>query len=301
MKSKLVLTTLGLCTMLTMVSFGSMQGQEKVFMTVEGTTWGHSSLRVLIVQPANQSWWRTLYLNASLHAIDEWNSAVLIYASNYSGFSYISDLEMIPTVSLSMKPAFDIYVSWIESSSGLSESELGQSRTMYQGHTVINNSVILSTRHLDDSYNFSEADMQNIALHELGHSLGLGHSNATEDIMYPILTLKQDAIAISTLDLYAISKVFGWMNGTEPIYPQNTLVGLPSNISYWLLPIPARDIPPPQPQSLLEVVARFIEQIFRKPEILAIIIGASFVLVLVAAISIGLRRGKRVLSSTPSI
>ena len=31
--------------------------------------------------------------------------------------------------------------------------------------------------------------MQNIALHELGHGLGLGHSNYTDDLMYSLYTL----------------------------------------------------------------------------------------------------------------
>ena len=87
-----------------------------------------------------------------------------------------------------------------------------------------------------------EVDMQNVALHELGHSLGLGHSNATRDLMYAYYTRESGAEDISTLDVYGVATLFAWNQDAIIFYPvdgwlkENSVV-LPSDISYKGLPV----------------------------------------------------------------
>jgi hypothetical protein len=90
--------------------------------------------------------------------------------------------------------------------------------------------------------------MQNIALHELGHSLGLGHSNYTGDVMYPAYTLLGPADSISTLDVYGVATVFAWMLNPSKFYPvnewlQSNSVILPSN-QYEYLPVSPQNTRP---------------------------------------------------------
>ena len=62
--------------------------------------------------------------------------------------------------------------------------------------------------------------MQNVALHELGHSLGLGHSNYTGDLMYAVYTMGIHRLkSISTLDVYGVATLFAWETNSTDILP----------------------------------------------------------------------------------
>lgn len=65
-------------------------------------------------------------------------------------------------------------------------------------------------------------------LHELGHSLGLGHSSTTESIMYPWYTSKitfdRSTKELYDDDIWAIEQLYGRKNGKSwgPIAPRKT-------------------------------------------------------------------------------
>ncbi len=70
------------------------------------------TLNALVVTADNESWWNPDYLSTSLRAIGQWNDAIAAFASNYSDFSYLSNLRIQPTISNISEPGFDIYITW---------------------------------------------------------------------------------------------------------------------------------------------------------------------------------------------
>jgi hypothetical protein len=251
MKCKLTVAILLILSLTLVTSFcGLTQAQAQYFLDLEGVTWNHSIISVLVVPQDSASWWKISYLNATLQSISEWNNAIHAFALNYSNFAYLSGLRMVPTVSHALNYSFDVYISWTLALTA-SGDEIGLTNTRYSlSGTIINSTISLAA---DDSRGdvLNAVDMQNVALHELGHSLGLGHSNYSGDLMYPRCTLNNPVEGLSTLDLYGVSTVFQWMSNSSnpPHGPQQSSVTLPSGIQYRYLPTSYENLPPPTPTS----------------------------------------------------
>ncbi len=245
-------TTLGFLLILflafTMITFSEAYAQTSYYVGLQGIAWDHSTLAVLIVTPQKSvNWWTSSYLNATLRAIGQWNNAIHDFSLNYSGFNYLTKVTLIPTVANTLRSGFDIYVNWTETSVD-NTTEIGISRSVYRlPSTIINNTIILSAED-SQGYVLNELDMQNIALHELGHSLGLDHSNYNHDVMYPTYTPKKTVLQLSTLDVYGVSKVFAWISTSSQLSPSNivvqkSMISLPEDISYVYLPISYDNLP----------------------------------------------------------
>ena len=79
----------------------------------------------------------------------------------------------------------------------------------YAGYTksiVDGNEILKSHITIYDVQNLSESQLSTIALHEMGHALGLGHSTAPEDLMYPVI--ETNFPYISECDVSAIVALY---------------------------------------------------------------------------------------------
>jgi len=226
-----------------------VQAQDVYSVQLQGFAWDHSTLSALVVTADNESWWNPDYINDTLRAIGQWNDAMTDFAANYSDYSYLSNVIVRWDVSNITLPGYDLYFNWTESSLSNSSDEVGLAKTFVNSDSSIVNcsiSLAVQTNHGDS---LRSVDMQNIALHELGHGLGLGHSNYTDDLMYSLYTLGGGPDGVSTLDVYGVATVFGWMPNASSFSPvsrwlKQDSVSLPSLISYQDLPVSPENVPP---------------------------------------------------------
>ncbi|MGQ9719675.1 MAG: matrixin family metalloprotease [Nitrososphaerales archaeon] len=259
------------------------EAQTEPSINLQGLTWNHSIITVLVVPQSHQPWWDTSYLNASLRAINLWNNAILNFSSYSSQFYYLSQIRMISSVSQALEPGFDIYITWQEEYEGT--NTLGTSQAVYElPCTIINNTISLWAK--TKGYVLNEVDMQNVAIHELGHALGLGHSDYSGDIMYPEYTPRGDVRALSTLDLYGVSIVFEWLSHyPEPPNkcPSELSVILPQDIQYEYLPISYADLPPQSPHSY-KTLLDFVLGLINSPHgiVLLLLLSVTLIVLLVA-------------------
>ncbi len=265
------------------------QGADVYSLQLQGYAWNHSTLSALVITAANESWWNPSYINDTLRAIGQWNNAIEVFATNYSDYAYLSNLKINHQVSSEIRPGYDLYVTWTESSLSNMSDEVGLAQTFIRGDSTIINCTITLAAKTNHGVALSAIDMQNIVLHEVGHGLGLGHSNYTGDLMYSLYRLGDSPVAVSTLNVYGVATVFGWMpnsTGFLPIsgwFKQNS-VSLPAQnyADLWVAP---ENSPP---QTLTDnVVVQFLVLMWGlllHPEIALAVIGLILLFVVLALI-----------------
>jgi hypothetical protein len=266
------------------------QSQDTYSVQIQGWVWNHTALQVLVINSANESWWDPNYLNATLRAIGQWNDAISAFAENYSDFSYLSSLKIEGTVASENMSGFDIYVNWTQFPLSNISNEVGLSTLYPRRDSTIDYSTISLSTHTIHGDALSVGDMQNIALHEFGHSLGLGHSNYASDLMYASYSMSSPAESVSTLDAYGVATLFAWELEPSSFYPvRNWLVAnsaiLPSDIPYEGLSVSRQNVSPQTAAEnpVVQVLVLMFE-ILIHPEVFSVVLVFIIVFVLITLI-----------------
>ncbi|MCW4017057.1 MAG: matrixin family metalloprotease, partial [Candidatus Bathyarchaeota archaeon] len=264
------------------------KAQADHYIEVMGYTRDHSTISISIFPMENESWWEPSYLDAALNGISQWNDAIQEFASNYTEFSYLSELSLVPTVTEEQTSGFDIYIGWIAECGN--ESTIGQTRSSIKYSCIIVNSTVCLAAKAPSGHVMNEVDMQNIVVHELGHNLGLSHCSYSGDAMHVIVEYTKTVKALSSLNMYAIAQNFEWLSNSTVFNldrcPQASLITLPLNITYFYLPVAAQNLPEYSTQNLAE----YTVELFLRPEILTAIFVA---VTLIIAATVIIKRQKK--------
>jgi hypothetical protein len=215
----------------------------------------------------------------TMHAVQQWNDAFVYFAGLYPDYSYLSNLQITTTTSNITLPGYDIYVIFDPNVLISGMDALGTTLVQsYQNKTIKYATITISSK--STAVDLTRQVYRDTTTHELGHALGLGHSNYTNDLMYPYEDIIASNYSISTLDLYGVALLFNWMNPTN--LTKNQLLSMPSStvlpggIIYGYAPVNN-----PAPITLNDnPVIRFLVTLFMNQIILVLFIAMIGMLVL---------------------
>ena len=246
--------------------------QDHPVLELTNHTWDKSTLRTLIVESSNESWWNPDFVNTARNAITDWQGALNYFSAKYANYSYLTNLEFVTDVSQDSKAGYDVYIRFSETITNQGQPALGTTATNLRSDNKIDQcTVTLATRSALPI--LTTSDMTVIAKHEFGHVLGLGHSNSSSDLMFASYDYLLSANAISTLDVYGVATLFGWIQPSSA--PQfSSQIMLPSDIAFEYSPSIDQT-----PNSLNEIIKLFSQFIGQNIVIILVAIGVMAFLV----------------------
>jgi hypothetical protein len=188
--------------------------------------WGKPTLNVLILLNESESWWQSYFPEMTTRAVQQWNDAFAYFANQYPSYGYLANLQITTTTSNVTLPDYDVYVIFDPNVLIQGIDALGTTLVeSYLNKTIKYATITLSAQ--SQALDLTQQIYRDTTTHELGHALGLGHSNYTNDLMYPYQDIIASNYSISTLDLYGVALLFRWMNQTN--FTKNVVLSTPSS------------------------------------------------------------------------
>jgi predicted Zn-dependent protease len=214
----------------------SSQLQNADSIALEEFRWTKFPVKVLV--DMNQ-WTQPEYAVAVREALDSWIKSIWNYTNTYNDTSLARVNYLFYLNDANSTTNYDVLISFAPDKIPPGPNTVGL--TTYSWDLTTHQPVPPITINITTySGTASTLFVKNIAMHEFGHALGLGHANSQNTLNGPELmyyaSSKTQIVYPSTLDVYGLTQVYNGSYG-QTVY-------LPSSIPYVMLA--EGDIPPPQ-------------------------------------------------------
>ena len=237
-------TILMLFAVLLFTSLAALVFPARAAPSIEIEEFHWNSYPISVYVEMNQ-WSKPNYTVAIREAIDKWLIAIWNFTqSNYTDSRLVQPLSMISYtyyVQNSNSTANpNVIISFV--SGPMSNGAIGLTTYYYDNNHQVRPPIIMNIT--TDSATAPDLFVEDVAMHEFGHVLGVGHASSQvaqdgyPEIMY-YASSKNKISFPSTLDIYALTQLYqGYFNQT---------VQLPANIPYLVLP--EGSLPPQPPET----------------------------------------------------
>ena len=216
MKHRREIIHLSMTIFIILVLIQTVSAEQSYSIDIIGVAFDHYQITLKIIPSGVE-----VLDKAVKDAISIWNSALKEFASLY-GYDYLLKIQL-----KIVNETSDISVRYVD--------DLGKAcgdatlNYMLDGR-IQKVEIEISRKCVDLDHSLALT----VAEHEIGHALGLGHTEYEEDLMYSRLKGFRKP---STLDLYALSVIYEWIKDGEFHPPDVTEVELPKSITFAYLPM----------------------------------------------------------------
>lgn len=184
-------------------------------MELLGVTWDldvRPVLRVLVVPNRGLEGWRDSFTGDAIDAVGDWVECLETFSEHY-GYNYVRKLrfEVVVEGLNTTYQEHDITLSWVGSfppATHVGETYLTTSSDGRIQKTRIYLPVSISER--GSARPVSDIEMRNLVAEEIGHALGLGHSNVKGDLMFGFHVSGEKILCHSTLNIYGLAVLYGY-------------------------------------------------------------------------------------------
>lgn len=216
------------------IQSSALQSADSI--ALEEFRWAKFPVKVLV--DMNQ-WTQPEYAVAVREALDSWIKSISNYTNTYNDTSLARVNYLFYLNNVNSTTNYDVFISFAADKIPPGPNTVGL--TTYSWDVSTRQPVPPITINVTTySGTASTLFVKNIAMHEFGHALGLGHANSQNTLNGPELmyyaSSKNQIVYPSTLDVYGLTQVYNGSYG-QTVY-------LPSSIPYVMLAEGA--IPPPQ-------------------------------------------------------